>query len=247
MRGSPISPNPVAADEEAAAAALLSVGLATTATMHRTPQQTQKPGTSVKRGLNLDAHQDSDSDPPALALLSTRLPEMSAARSVTKKRKVAGAEPQHRQQPQHRHLPSAVGYKASHQKAAVHPPAIALLQREIEAAYPMDVLKLPRKQWNQWREQNTPPLLTDAALKYLTTYRRLCLARLYSEKSRQMKRHSTEDLKVTVKALRKENADLRKRLLRYEPHVDPGAVTSEIEGSVVEHDTITDDGSFSQV
>lgn len=50
---SPRSPAAAAAaDEEAAAKALLSVGAST----HFTPQH-QKPATSAKRGLNLDAHQ----------------------------------------------------------------------------------------------------------------------------------------------------------------------------------------------
>lgn len=222
---SPRSPAAAAAaDEEAAAKALLSVGAST----HFTPQH-QKPATSAKRGLNLDAHQDPDSD-PALASSSNALPPTSpAARSVTKKRKVGPVEAEPQTSP-------AVGYRHYSQKAAMHPPAIAVLQREIETAYPMNVLKLPRKQWNQWREKNTPPVLTDAAIKYLTTYRRLCLARLYSEKSRQMKRHSADDLKVTVKALRKENTDLRKRLSRYEAVELTAVANNDAEAGVANDD-----------
>eukprot|EP00035_Acanthoeca_spectabilis_P019691 m.429283 g.429283 ORF g.429283 m.429283 type:complete len:287 (+) comp16983_c0_seq1:4182-5042(+) len=90
------------------------------------------------------------------------------------------------------------------------------LDMVIYSLFPADVLRLPRVEFQQWREQSGMRPLSVPEQKRLAKIRRMILARVYAERTRLRKIDESMNNGQTLTALRNENGRLKKKAAKLE-------------------------------
>lgn len=86
----------------------------------------------------------------------------------------------------------------------------------IYALFPADILRLPRVEFQEWRDQAVMRNLSVPEQKRLAKIRRMVLARVYAERTRLRKIHESKNNGQTLTALKQENGRLRKKAANLE-------------------------------
>jgi len=86
----------------------------------------------------------------------------------------------------------------------------------IYSLFPADVLRLPRAEFQSWREQSGIRQLNVAEQKRLSKIRRMVLARVYAERTRVRKIKESHTNGETLSVLRAENGRLKRKAAKLE-------------------------------
>lgn len=86
----------------------------------------------------------------------------------------------------------------------------------IYSLFPADVLRLPRVEFQKWRDESGMRPLTVPEQKRLSKIRRMILARVYAERTRLRKIDESRNNGQTLSALKAENTRLRKKAAKLE-------------------------------
>jgi hypothetical protein len=90
------------------------------------------------------------------------------------------------------------------------------LDRTIYALIPMHALRLPRKEFQEWKSRSNLRKLTVSEQRRLAKIRRMILARVYAERTRLRKIDESEKNGEVLTRLKSENSRLRKRAAKLE-------------------------------